>query len=680
VRGGLALFSLVAWLLGVALRPVPTDLDVRIGFSEIAGAFFTFCFFASCVFAWGRALSGRLFGVSSGPGMKLALGTAAAALCAALLGHLGFVGPKWVILHEVLLLSGVLLDMAHEGPRPSAGRLGLPAMAVGGIIALAAASVLVGASIPRFHSDPLWDHLVGPRLWSDEGRIFLPLRDPMVLKCSYWQYLLLWGNSLLTGPDGKGLLEVQLFGQWLHALAFAATASAIYELAGNFSRFPAWRALSALAGVSSELMCWTARFAKDDYGTLLWNVAGLVAFINASERTGAAASTVAVASGIVVGVGAAAKVTSVVPLACFLCVHLVVNRRRWFGTPTGRVRLGAFALGAAAAAFPFVARNWWLTGSPTFPMLNEVFGSPLLSLRYGGVFSIYQGRIVFEEWQLFADRIVAMMTSDPLALALIPALGVLAWRRALIGIDWLLAGPVLSLAVFLLTMGPPVGSDDGTLNLRLAGMTIALGAAFAPLALEKLLTAARSNGRLAAAVGVAVAAISVGQLGRQFLVFPVIAGISQVNEAIRTLPIGGLAKTWLRLHANPCDLVVSTGDNQSYYLLQLNYLDVTADPAFDRWFAEDAGPAGAVRVLVTSGARWVLDTRHWDTEFWTPLSANVGRFVDSHPEVLAYADPRGFVIDGRRLAEVSPGSCRLSDALHPWPWGLGGCPERPGTK
>src|SRR4051794_9252964 len=84
--------ALVSVILGYALRGAPLDPDTRIEGIYVLGTFLIFLYWALGMLAWGGVISRALGVASFGLGFRVAIGAGGAALTAALLGHLGWIG------------------------------------------------------------------------------------------------------------------------------------------------------------------------------------------------------------------------------------------------------------------------------------------------------------------------------------------------------------------------------------------------------------------------------------------------------------------------------------------------------------------------------------------------------------------------------------------------------------
>lgn len=629
-RGGrhialvLAFTAAAARLAWGVLRPAPLGPDDPA--PRVLAAFCFFVFWLCACLAWGAVLSALLRVQKHRALAAICFGSGGAALTAMALGHAGLVGYANGPLLETLLALGLVLnllrrDAPRDGPRAPASTAEVAvACAIAATVALRALRALA----PQGHPDALYYHLVGPRLWADAGRIYLPGGLPIVYHCGSWEALVLWGQTLLGGPGGGGLIEGQLFAQWLHAL-FAATgcALALGALLQPFSRTRGWLWLAALAGTCAASQCWPAWNAKNDWGASLWVLGGFGLLFEGAAPVAACCA--------LLGLGFAAKPTAALAALPLGLLWL------WWRPPPARAVLAGLA-GFAAAAAPIAVRNALAVRDPFFPALDRVFHSPALS----GSWRRHLEDVGKLDPATIGATAALLFRQSPLVLTLL--LAPLAWllRREIPKLAPLVVATLGALLLFVATAGPES-------SLRLFGPGSMLVCATAVLAVEDLThRAPRLRWPAWGATGVAVLAFA----GLPIRALPQALAQPVSSELLRTsgpqtpyAHAGGDAMAWLRLHADPGELVALPTDDRVYYLSGLRFVSIPEVPALDRAFDSIERTDELVAALRKLGARWVLDLPSWRREQpnrLLPLLADLERRA---PQAVAFRGAQAKVID-----------------------------------
>lgn len=626
--------ALAMGLGGHLLRGPPLSPDDVFLWHRLAGVFLVFAAFAAGLLSWGGVCARALKLDASEPLWRLSLGTALGSFAMALFGHLGLVGFADRDLLAGVLLVGLLLD-ATLGRHPGGETRGwrLPASALDRLLAVGCAVLVLlqcaKAAIPDGHPDPLYYGLLGPRLWAQAGRIFMPEGMPIVLRASAWDYLHLWGQVFLGGPGGGGLVEAQIFGQLCHAaLAYAGCGFAVYRLVGCYSADLRIRWLAVLAALAAAAMNWTAGLAKNDWGSAFWvlSAAALMAGSGVSPR-------MLLLGGALLGLGVIAK-----PSALFTAIPVVASVLWARGEPR-RYRLALVMAGLALGALPVAARNLAWTGNPLFPSASWFFGTQKLSPSW----IAYQRG--FEEAGLSGlgstwARVQLLWRQSPLVLALaLPAIGSLLRRRWSFGgrTVWCLA--LTSTVLFLVASGPAA-------SLRLLGAGDLLLAAAVPVSLEPVLA---GRHRAVISVVLACATMAFGQLpwgaAANLLAIPSIPEVLQRNHSNLTYPpVGGDARSWLRVHASAGERIASLDDNRLYYLAHLNVVALREDPGIER--RVDGLPDDRLPELLRDlNVRYALVVTDWRGAMRRRTAARLGPWLDRRSEAVVFRSDDALVID-----------------------------------
>lgn len=643
---------------GGVLHGASVNPDQNLSATKIIGCFLTFLFWALSVVVWGNLFC-RLLKIDEGPQpvLALALGTLGASVVALALGYLGLLGYRFQWLMNLLLLTGHFLTYYGY----SKGWLALPPGAearvwrfrrlefadlVFMVIAAAVVSSLALGALPLGGSDELRYHLVGPRLWSEAGRIYLPPSVPLVMQCSYWENLFLWGDALLTGPLPFGLIEGQLFGQWTHALlGYGGVALALYALLSRVTRDRSWRALAVLMALCVPSMLFSARVAKNDWGASLWLISGLVVLFNATTVTRERAGSRAVLGGVLVGAAIATKFT-----AAFAALGLLFAWGWWVRGQQNRGMRVRAALGVALGLLPILARNAYETGNPFFPAFNDLFQSPWLGPNWQWHQNLYEIRGVETSLKAWGEKLASFWHEVPIVSALL-VLPIFWWRgRRPRPLVVLACGTVLGFLFFAAKMG--LGFGDAT---RLFGPGLLLAAAVATLVVQLLCDELRPALKRfvvpLVVTSMAVFTIWYAQIPWGVWVDLFNDRIPTSTVMIRGFHIGGFAKGMVRTRFDPNTVIFSTGDNQIYYLLQANVAVIPEQPELDRRTAGVFDRLALLNTLRDMGGHYLIDSRHWNSHYWSRFAGIFGKLTFEHPEAIIVATASSDIFDLERLEQ-----------------------------
>lgn len=639
---GLLLTALVLEPAGFLLYGAPAGPSDPFPASKMLGAFLIFLFWVVSVFAWGRVLAHVLGLDKPRWASALAFGTVIAAVFEGLLGHVGLIGHAMFSLHAVLLLAGCLLDAVLKSKRASEHqepRLqnAWPAM----LFAVCAAAIiglyLCEASVVQSFWDPLWYHLVGPRLWFDQGRIAFDSRHVAAFQCGGWEYLFLWGNALLAGERGEGQLAVQFFGQWLHVLVGVGGSMAV--LATFFSGFTndrSWALLAALAGVGAASLRYPVPLAKNDWGIIFWILsASSILLLERHERR----IWLRVGfCGFMFGFSFVSKYTSV------FSIIAMTGFFAWCWRDDGRRWLSALTLGIALGAIPLLLRNWIATGNPVFPTMNSIFASTRLGPTWIEAVEGYSAQLsgIGTRFVRFSKGIVGQEIFA-FAFLLVP---LLAWRfRARSLLNPLFACLMAGFVIFTVLTGNHA-------ELRLAGALLPLWCGGSVLALEQLLaslkmpTAMRVGGQL-----VLLALIAVSAKLPLHLAINLPGGPDATTQA--TLQNPGLAYAWLRENAAAGQNAVTLSETRIYHGLDLGIHHIWDHAELDRAISGAQTAQAAVSVLRQFGYDYLVDTQeHIDFYYNARVCKILWDAIAQNPEAVVFKSGLARVID-LRLFESS---------------------------
>ena len=327
----------------------------------ILGAFFYFSAYVSSQYSWGRILL-------RGEGKhweSFFAGSVLFSLIPACAGFFPLVGAASFSFWAFILVSAPLLLLwrVRRGvPKREELRFEIHQI----FLIFLFFWLILGAASPHPFWDSLWYHLTASRLWFEEGRIHLPTLFPVAFKAGLWDYHFLWGQILLAGPSGGGLIPAQLFGQWA-SLATAFFSLLILLEEKRFWGLGVWASIAGWIGTELFL---EVEFAKNDWAAVFWSLAAIYYLYNRSNFRG----------GLAMGWAFAAKFSSGFILApTFLFLAKGMGRRESW-------KVLFFAV---IAASPILFRNFLFTKNPVFPAFNQFWGSEALGPTWAAI-SIYE--------------------------------------------------------------------------------------------------------------------------------------------------------------------------------------------------------------------------------------------------------------------------------------------------
>ena len=675
-------FPLFCLVLGFLLRPIPTDPDSLIGTEQIAGSFLIFLFWLSSIWNWGRVLQ-ILLGLGSQLGLALGLGTLWAVAVAVTLGQLGFLGPDHVLLFIGTLLVGVvvrplLLQKADsdtsepslqlaDGKKETSDLWDLLVSILAVALAVSAfACALIKASVPHLHSDPLYYHLLGPRLWYQSGSIQLSKSIPVTAMGSYWEYLYLWGQQLLGGAGARGLVESQVFAQWTHVtLGFGLSLIVVPKVLGALGASRAVRLVGILAAAQCHFMDWTLGLAKNDWGACAFSMFGsLLLMKSASAKTHRARDWAL--AGVFFGFAIGIKLSAVFAIPVLtLTVLLGVVDREGFRAAFGRGIL--FFLAAIGTYAPVAWIHWTETGNPVFPYYDRLFSSPWMTdaiLRGtpdagGGV----------SAWQVLPDRLLLLWEYTPLILISGIAFVFLGLAKRRISLS---ETALLTLIGLLATIGGDrIPSPTSSFHLRFFGPVIFMAGALGWLAVFRVVSLIRGAwvSRLLLLAAVLFLGLTI-QVPRDDWEHS-LEGIAVIPHALRHLMVGGGSKAWLRLNADPTDRIVTTGDNELYYVSNLNISAMTEQPDLDRRWRTSGSEMEFLRRLVRLNVKYVLDTTHFGGTPWSYFADWMRARLNRAPQAVLFETLDSKIVDPKLLLESLDSACSWVSVTDPWTDAIG---------
>lgn len=659
----LFVLAMISQIAGGLLLGAPAHPDAGLSAGNTFGAFLMFTFWFLSLLAWGQALRQILCLEKFGTLASLALGSLGAAIAVMFLGHVGLIGPENQMLLRVLTFAGHIVNFIVIKRMPTATLTthqplttskGLPSSFLSlrpehfAYVALfiIGASCLLNNAFPIRGSDEYYYHLLGPKLWSDAGRIALNTHHPSIMQCSLWEYLYLWGFSFLTETGPFGLVEAQLFARWTHvAIGFAGCGLALHQIIGRYTDSKTWRAVILVVAMLSPALTFSTLQAKNDWGAAFWTLTAMVLLFD----RGTVLKKQLVVGGFFLGAAIVAKLSvmlTAIPLvAIWMVSEVFLNKQQ----PRRLTAVALVFAGVVLATTPILLRNWIEVENPIFPAFNSYFKSPWASTSWQNLQNKFEAKGFELSTYSWSKKTAALFKSCPwiLALAALPFLR--SWSKLI---------PLLAIGIgsfFLLNLKVDIAFGEVSHFLRMQGPGALLLTTVCLLLLEKI--ASKFGSRASALLAGAALLLSLKNPEIPWNIWRDAFKLPPSQLILRDLHLGGAAKTWLRLNAKQDDVIFSTGDAHIYYISHLNVVVMTNQPDIDAQTMRPLGPRDILEVLRNYNGRYLLDTRHWHTYAWGVKAERLQRMLLNHPESLAFASKGGDIYDLVRLEEEVFKSC-----------------------
>ncbi len=662
----LILLPSICFACGYLLKGPPADPDSPFRFNIPLGSFLIFWGWATSLLSWGWLVCHALrLREGARLWLRIAFGAAWASGTALALACLGLCGYQWQPLVLLLLIAGPLIEYAlvpasqADAGGPASWRRKPVAAAILAVTLAVFADRLASAFLAHGTTDPALYHLLGPRIWTDRGQLDFRLGAPATFHASYWEYLFIWGNVLLGGDQGRGLIEGQLFGQWTHVVfGFGGCFAAFYALFRSLGVREAWAMLAGLAGVESGAIDAYVSLAKNDLGVSMWFVSGLALVFSGLDEEPLGLW----GAGLLCGLAIAGKVTVIFVAAPFLvaCLFREVQGRGWRGALR---RAARFALGFQIPLLVNFSRNAWFTGNPVFPLLSYRWPSRWVGPSDPSMRPVLYGWI---HWSipLFVRRWADVLRDSPLnpLVAIAPVLLLLSGKRLPRSWGSLALAAIAGISAMALWDVPGFFARWMWPSLPLlAGLAVIAFGAFADQSRWVPV-------RFREAIPALLLLVFVVGEWPTLIKFPTLFQVESAALAIRDPLVhpGGDSKAWLRMNVPPWELVVTTGDRLYYYVSHMNVVSANADPAIDESVSSVHDGEVALQLLRSRfDARYLINTDHFEKKYYDWMGQEFDRLAYLHPETIAYMGPNSFVLDLVKLDEAIFPECRAELAPNP---------------
>lgn len=609
-------FFLFAGLLDfLAAEPQPISASISAGLW--LALLSQFCLWLFAQLGWGRLLLQRLAPGSANLGMALATGSLFYASLAFFLGAFGLLRPelRWLLFAVNAAGLACFLPLKIERPQFSLkSALYLP-------LALFLLLNLLDAFVIHSYWDPLHHHLLGPRLWWEEGRIYFPRHAISAYQEGGFEQLFLWPHFFFAQSGGRGLLPVQIFAQLTHlVLGLGGSLLLAHSLLRKWETRAESRPLALLLFAIPLSLQFAIPTAKNDWGIVLWVLAGF-SLLSEGKKS-------APLAGLLLGFALIAKLSavySVVPLLAAVFFLLPARRRNF------PLLLSGIALGM----IPLAARNYLGTGDPFFPLFASLF--PIHPEALGPTWMEALRQYQNSGHWLFISR----MREWGVEFALAPSLLIL--PILLRPIEQPLARALaLSLPLSFLLF---VLSSGGAAELRLLGPMLPISGLAVGLLVDRFFSSRRAGLYLPGLLLL----ILLFTIPFRWESLSRLPAIPHPEQQVRSY-IGAESQAWFRDHFHLGDKAALLVDTRLYHSVPYPITRIWDDPELDREVRRATSTEDFFRLLRARGfTHLILSEEKLDLFYPAALVAAVENWVLDRRKGIVFETPHSIVLDLRLL-------------------------------
>ncbi len=633
-----------------------SDCDAYFSPLRYLGLFSYFLFFCFSLFSWGSILCSFVAEEKPSYLLQLGIGTIWISSVAgvALLCHI--VGPSTQPASQLFFMAGIVFAEFLSLTPPLLQSLSLPKSIFAWILASIFSLRLLQANTLWGSTDPLFYHLLAPRLWLEQGSIrFIP-NMPMLLQASYWEQLYLGLFQGIDWQNGRALLEWQISAQWLHcAVGYVASALLLKKLLQtNYLVAKEWIYLAILAALFSSDLYWTAMTAKNDWGICFWTFSGFLWLPLFRERLLSKKEEIFLAGlffGFAIGAKYSAALT-ILPML-FASFYFAKNKLGW--STSAKIHCSILSVAAIFFLPPFL-KNYILTGDPLFPAFTGAFHglslSRTASALYQHGFSAPDSPSLLVTFfkNVFAFSIESL--APLLFLPIILGKKSKSKKTTIIGLS--------SLAILFIYTIARLGV------MRYLGPILPLCTALAIVSTGQMVEDFIANEKLRSGLLMAVLAlilwrsdlIATQHFGADLVQdHPLYRSVSDLwqepNAAIqiREHHLAGNSNSWLRQHVDVGEKVMLTADNLTYYLPGMNAFAGFEDAEIDFEARKANSFLELLPTLRAQRVRYILHSQNWFLAKEIKLAALTTQAAKTYPESIVFQDRDSQIIDLRILVE-----------------------------
>lgn len=586
-------FPIFTLFLNVALFVIPSwCASLSNSWWGFIPLLFFFFGFSAGAWSWGRLIALPFGGGALGIWLSA---TAFYSIVGALLGHLGVLQTLAPIVYPALAISGILLNFSFWSTLPLKIRWPRGAALILLVVFVALGVRAFSSFLPHGHGDPLYYHLLGPRLWVQHGGVYVEPLLPNAFLASVWEFLYLGPQVIFRNLGLSGLIAAQAFCQWIHLFwGWAGVGLALYFIFRELGFGLASCAFAAIASPFANSIQWTAGLAKNDMGIAFWGLGGIYYLLTDLNKKYLPSRNLWF-GGFFIGMATAGKVNAIFLIGPFVglwAIYLIWHSR-------GKAIRPIFLVGFAAMLpiVPTVLRSFVFTGSPLYPLFGNLFPSPWLSQSAFDSISNLSPIPNVDRLALASWRWKSFLKESPFIFGWL-ALPFLFWggRNSEKSIERaiLVLAASMALLVFSISFGPIVES-------RHLGASLALFTGIGALEIAEAAQRWKWKSQSMVALWILLLACShlpLHLLWRAHRISPGLAFLEGHTASD--------SKDWIRNNVSPETPVVISGDNEMYYFPSNSVLTLEEDPFTDRATYGISDPKEYIRKVCESSQSGIL--------------------------------------------------------------------------
>ncbi|MGE3260931.1 MAG: hypothetical protein AB7K68_04035 [Bacteriovoracia bacterium] len=604
--------ALFVGALADTLSGPPQPISATITPNLWAALLFQFVLWIAATRGWGAQIATLLGSDLPEEGKWLGLGAFFYALIAFTLSALGLLRPelRWALI--LLNALGIALSPSIKIPR-----LHFILAIAGAPIAVLLALIAIDSLVIHPYWDPLHHHLLGPRIWWEQGKVYFPREQISAYQEGGFEQLFLWPHFFFAGKGGLGLLPVQIFAQLTHfLLGFGGSLILAYSFLRREISTPSGRIFALMLFAIPASLQFGIPTAKNGWGMVLWI---LTAFSLLGERSLKATFVAAFLFGFTL----LAKISSVYAILPILFLSLC-----FFSTLRRPKPLFLLAAGMLLGMLPLALRNFIGTGDPFFPLFAKWFPHAALGPTWLEAIAAYQTGHVsiltrLFEWSrefLFAPALVALP---------------LLWRKQESALVRILAFSFpLGFLLFYFTAGEPT-------ELRLIGACLPISGLLAGILLDRLLQRLPYR----ESMPLFLVALSIPFLPFRWDALSRIKKIPHPEEQARAY-IGSEAQAWFRSQFVAGQKAALLVDTRLYHSMPYPIVRIWDSPALDAKVREARSAPEFLAILKKEGfSHLILTQEKLDLFYPRALVSEVEGWILANDQHVVFRTPYSLVVE-----------------------------------
>ena len=646
-------FPLFLFLLipGILLSGAPIDPDYIFPLTKYFGIFLIFLAWVLCVLDWGQIIAYKIGLPHQDLSIAAPLGTVGGALTMMAMGHLHLLGPTFNPLTMVLASLGPLLK-SYLTRQQNTGSLFSFKMENHWPVLFWMTPLLIffgySVALLNYNPDPMYYQLLAPRVWFNQGEIFFNPRFPYLFQAGYWEYLFLWANSWVgSSPFSKpqeGLIEVQLFCQWIHFfLGFMASALLINTLFIKRINSPIWRAGIIYAGLLTFCTAFTISVAKSDYGLLSWSI---FSFLILAEETGPLTRNKLLTCGLILGMTLSNKIPTVFTIGPILGLYSILWIKKSGWKPALR-DLSLLGVGILAGMAPLLIRNWIFTNNPFYPIFNSLFPSPYITPSMAEYLDMFKVQDALFSFNRIAANFKEFFHQN---FIFIGFLFLIPFYKTFKNEDTPIK--VLTLSLLIATVCFAILTKDNRKAWRVTGMPPIFWNCLCVYGIAKIFETKEhyfslQDRKIISALFVSLMLIP--EIGYYWF----LTDLGMKNPSDRMMRGNATdSKQWIRQNAQADDLILTGSDAELYYVSHLNVRIINHDIEMDPVVFYEKSTKKVMKFLAETKVKYFID----DGIFFLPIGrtlAQIRPIIKAYPEAAVYIGQDSRVIDFQKLYQLA---------------------------